>query len=367
MKRSTLRVLIAAILSFILIAACAPAPTPAPTAAPPTAAPVATTAPGTTAPAATAAPAASPTTAVTLPTRPIEFVISTAPGGGSDIYARAMQGIIEKYKFSPQPYLPVNKDGGSGAVAFQYVFEKKGDMHYVMITLNSFFTTIILQKDSLPFKVNDFTPIANLAFDPFFLWVTGDSPWKTAQDFVAAAKADSLTVAGTGSKQEDEVLFSLIQQKGGTKPFKFVPQSGGGAVAAQLAGGQVQATVNNPSEALSFYQSTPPKAKPLCTFSNTSPAAGPYKGLATCKSQGLDVGLEYFITRSVVASPGLTPAQVAFHVDVFKKVFESQDWKDFGEKNVLDLKFLSGTEFGKFLDDYNQLHIGVMKQAGWIQ
>lgn len=367
MKRSIFGYLFSASL-IAISAACAPAPTPAPTAAPPTAAPAATTAPGgTTAPAATAAPAASATTAVTLPTHPIEFVISTAPGGGSDIYARAMQGIIEKNKFSPQPYLPINKDGGSGAVAFQYVFEKKGDMHYVMITLNSFFTTIILQGSALPYTVKDFTPVANLAFDPFFLWVTGDSPWKTAQDFIAAAKADSLTVSGTGSKQEDEVLFTLIQQKGGTKPFKFVPQSGGGAVAASLAGAQVQATVNNPSEALSFYQSTPPKAKPLCTFSNASPAAGPYKGLPTCKSQGLDVGIEYFITRSVVAAPGLTPAQLAFHVDVFKKVFDSQDWKDFGDKNVLDLKFISGTEFGKFLDDYNQLHINVMKQAGWIQ
>ncbi len=364
MKRSTFRITICAFL-IVVIAACAPAPTPAPTAAPPTAAPVATSASAaTSAPAPTSAP---PTVATTQPTHPIEFVISTAPGGGSDIYARAMQGIIEKNKLSPQPYLPINKDGGSGAVAFQYVFEKKGDMHYVMITLNSFFTTIILQGSSLPFKVTDFSPVANLAFDPFFLWVGGDSPWKTAQDFIAAAKADSLTVAGTGSKQEDEVLFTLIQQKAGTKPFKFVPQSGGGAVAAQLAGGQVQATVNNPSEALSFYQSTPPKAKPLCSFASTSPASGPYKGLATCKSQGLDVGIDYFITRSVVAAPGLTPAQIAFHVDVFKKVFESQEWKDFGDKNVLDLKFLSGTEFAKFLEDYNQLHVGVMKQAGWIQ
>jgi putative tricarboxylic transport membrane protein len=357
MKRSALRVsVLVSVVVLAIAAACGPAPTAAPTSAPPTAAP-----------AVTSAPAASPTIAATLPTHAIEFVISTAPGGGSDIYARAMQGIIEKNKLSPQPYLPVNKDGGAGAVAFQYVFEKKGDMHYVMITLNSFFTTIILQKDTLPFGVKDFTPIANLAFDPFFLWVQGDSPWKTAQDFVAAAKADSLTVAGTGARQEDEVLFTLIQQKAGTKPFKFVPQSGGGAVAAQLAGGQVQATVNNPSEALSFYQATPPKAKPLCTFSNVSPATGTYKGLPTCKSQGLDVGFEYFITRSVVAAPGLTPAQIAFHVNVFKQVFDSQDWKDFADKNVLDLKFISGAEFAKFLDDYNTLHLNLMKQAGWIQ
>ena len=74
------------------------------------------------------APSATPTgsgsaSAAVQPTHPIEFVISTAPGGGSDIYARAMATIIENKKFSPQPVTPLNKEGGSGAVAFQYVFE----------------------------------------------------------------------------------------------------------------------------------------------------------------------------------------------------------------------------------------------------
>src|SRR5438876_11264228 len=153
------------------------------------------------------APSATPTSsgsasaaALIQPTHPVEFVISTAPGGGSDIYARAMATIIENKKFSPQPVTPLNKEGGSGAVAFTYVFDHKGDMHYIMITLNSFFTTIITQK--LPYKATDFTPIANMALDPFFLWVNEDSPWKTAQDFVAAAQKDSLTVAATGSKPE---------------------------------------------------------------------------------------------------------------------------------------------------------------------
>ena len=155
MKRFTLHTLIAAlVVTTFIVTACAPSATPAPTSAP-------------------------AVVTAAQPTRAIEFVISTAPGGGSDIYARKMQGIIEKNKLSPQPYLPVNKPGGSGAVAFQYVFEKKGDMHFVMITLNSFFTTLVLQKDSLPFQYKDFSPIANLALDPFFLWAQGDSPWNT--------------------------------------------------------------------------------------------------------------------------------------------------------------------------------------------
>src|SRR5690348_11664376 len=207
-------------------------------------------------PAATTAPAtgSAAASAATLenPTKPVEFVISTAPGGGSDIYARFMQGVIEKNKLSPQPVQPVNKEGGSGAVAFTYVFEKKGDMHYIMITLNSFFTTIITQK--LPYKATDFTPIANLALDPFFLWVNDDSPWKNAQDFVTAAKANSLVVAGTGSKQEDEALFDRIADTMGTKPFTYVPQTSGSTVAAAVAGhqGGVVASVNNPSEGLAL-------------------------------------------------------------------------------------------------------------------
>src|SRR5213595_2521332 len=227
------------------------------------------------------APSATPTSsgsasaaALIQPTHPVEFVISTAPGGGSDLYARAMASIIETKKFSPQPVTPLNKEGGSGAVAFQYVYEKTGDMHYVMITINSFFTTIITQK--LAFKATDFTPIANMALDPFFLWVNDDSPWKNAGDFVTAAKAGSISVAGTGSKQEDEALFRRIEDTMKTKAFTYIPQTSGATVAAALAGhqGGVNATVNNPSEGLQLYQAK--KLRPLCAFTPASPTAAAY-------------------------------------------------------------------------------------------
>jgi tripartite-type tricarboxylate transporter receptor subunit TctC len=301
---------------------------------------------------------------VQRPNRPVEFVISTAPGGGSDIYARFMQGIIEKNKLSPQPVQPVNKDGGAGAVAFQYVFEKKGDMGYIMITLNSFFTTLIVQK--LPFQATDFTPIANLALDPFYLWVTEDSEWKSSRDFIAAAKADELAVAGTGSKQEDEILFRRIQELAGTRPFRYVPQSGGGAVAAALAGKQVQATVNNPSEGLPFYQGSPRKLRPLCAFTPRRPGDGPFKDLETCNEQGLDIA-EYYVMRAIMGAPGLSAAQQKFWVDTFKQVYESADWQDFMSKNNLDPDFKSGEEFTKFIADYDKLHRDIAIKNGWQQ
>jgi tripartite-type tricarboxylate transporter receptor subunit TctC len=298
------------------------------------------------------------------PTRPVEFVISTAPGGGSDIYARFMQGVMEKSKLAPQPVTPVNKEGGAGAVAFQYVFEKKGDMHYIMITLNSFFTTLIVQK--LPFQATDFTPIANLALDPFYLWVNEESTWKTAEDFVKAAKETELTVAGTGSKQEDEILFLRIQALAGTKPFKYVPQSGGGTVASALAGNQVQASVNNPSEGLPFYSGSPRKLRPLCAFTPARPKEGAFKDLATCKEQGLDV-TDYFVMRAVMGPPGLNASQTKFWVDLFKGVYDSADWKDFMAKNNLEPDFRTGDEFKKFVGEYDKLHRDIATKNGWLQ
>src|SRR5437660_5340075 len=264
MTRSVIRTAAILVAALVTLSACATAN--APSATP------------------TASLASASAAAIIQPTHPVEFVISTAPGGGSDMYARAMATIIETKKFSPQPVTPLNKEGGSGAVAFQYVFEKTGDMHYVMITLNSFFTTIITQK--LAFKATDFTPVANLALDPFYLWVNEDSPWKTAQDFIDAAKKDSLTVAGTGTKQEDEALFRRIEDLMQTKPFTYVPQTSGATVAAALAGhqGGVVATVNNPSEGLALYNASPKQLRPLCAFLPASPTTGVYSGLATCKS-----------------------------------------------------------------------------------
>ena len=97
MSRSAIR--IAAILTAALVTLTACATANAPSATP------------------TASGSASAAAAI-QPTRPVEFVISTAPGGGSDIYARAMATIIENKKFSTQPVTPLNKEGASGAVAF---------------------------------------------------------------------------------------------------------------------------------------------------------------------------------------------------------------------------------------------------------
>jgi tripartite-type tricarboxylate transporter receptor subunit TctC len=206
-----------------------------------------------------------------------------------------------------------------------------------------------------------------MALDPFFLWVNDDSPWKTAQDFIDAAKKDSLTVAGTGSKQEDEALFRRIEDTMKTKPFTYIVQQAGSNVAAALAGhqGGVVATVNNPSEGISLFSASPKKIRPLCAFTKTSPTKGVYNGLATCSSQGLAID-DYYIMRAVVGPPELTPQQQAFWVDVFKKVSESTEWKAKIDEFFLTPDFRTGLEFRQFLLQYQQIHQDIATKFKWV-
>lgn len=292
------------------------------------------------------------------PTKPVEFVIMAGPGGGADIYARYISGQIDKNKLAPVPFVPVNRAGGAGAVAMEYTKGKAGDPHVIMITLSSFIMTPIQQK--LPFNWKSYTPIALLALDHFFLWVHQESPWKTVRDFVKEARARSVTVSGTGTKQEDELIFAFFQQRAGLKPLKYVPFKGGGDVAASLVGKQVEATVNNPSEGLPFY---PAKLRPLAVFADKRVSQFPE--LPTMKELGYDI--EYRMIRGIFAPPGISRDAQEYYVGLMKKVFNLPEFQKFLKDNVLDPTFMSGPEFVKWLEGYEAMHRDVMTRAGWAK
>src|ERR1700757_985578 len=75
---------------------------------------------------------AIPAQAAWQPQKPIEFVATAGPGGGTDNLARAVQNIITKYKLTDQPVVVVNKGGGSGAEGYVYGKASAGDPYKVI-------------------------------------------------------------------------------------------------------------------------------------------------------------------------------------------------------------------------------------------
>ena len=302
------------------------------------------------------------------PTRPVEFIIPAGTGGGADIMARTIQGIVSKHNLMKQPLLPINKSGGAGGEGFLDVKGSAGNPHKIIITLSNLFTTPL--ATGIPFNWKELTPVAMLALDEFVLWVNAEKPYKNVKEFLEAAKAANgqFKMGGTGSKQEDQIVTEAIQKSAGVK-FIYIPQAGGGAVAVQLVGNHVDATVNNPNEAVSHWRGG--KLRPLCVFDGKPM---PYKDaiagtmawgdIPTCTSQGLK--MEYLMLRGIFMTPGATPAQVNFYIDLFKKVRETPEWQELMKNGAFNQTFMSGADYVKWVAAAEQTHIGLMKEAGFL-
>src|SRR5215212_2946548 len=144
-------------------------------------------------------------TAAWEPTKSVEFIIPAGTGGGADQMARLIQGIVVKHSLMKQSLIPINKSGGAGAEGFLDVKASKGDPHKIVITLSNLFTTPL--ATGVPFSWKDLTPVTMMALDNFVLWVNSETPYKTAKDYIDAAKKagpNKFKMAGTGSRQEDQ-------------------------------------------------------------------------------------------------------------------------------------------------------------------
>ncbi|MGO3929488.1 Bug family tripartite tricarboxylate transporter substrate binding protein [Rhodopseudomonas pseudopalustris] len=311
----------------------------------------------------------APANADWQPTRPVEFIVPAGTGGGADQMARTLQGIVTKYNLMKQPLVVVNKSGGAGGEGFLDVKMAANNPHKIIITLSNLFTTPL--ATGIPFGWKDLTPVAMLALDEFVLWVNADKPYKTAQDFIDAVKkapAGSIKFGGTGSKQEDQIITVALEKATASK-LTYIPYKGGGEVAVQLVGNHIDATVNNPIEAVAQWRGG--KLRPLCVFDAkpmdySEPIADgqAWKDIPTCKSQGLDI--EYLMLRGIFMGPKATPDQVAYYVDLFNKVRETSEWKDFMKSGAFNTTFLTGPDFTKWIETEDKRHESLMREAGFL-
>jgi len=297
------------------------------------------------------------------PKKPIDFVIMAGKGGGADKMARLMQSVIEKHKLSSKPVVPNNKPGGSGAEALIHLKNAKGlnANHTIMVTLNSFYTTPMRQPN-LKVDSLSFAPIGRMAEDTFLLWVHKDSGINNFNEFVAAAKAkgNDWIMAGTGKGQEDQLLTDFLNRTYDLN-MKYVPYKGGGRVAKELAGKHANSTVNNPSEALGFYEAGTVKA--LAAF--TPDRIPLFNQAPTFNEMGKN--FSYFMQRSVVGAPGMSADAQAYYSNLFKKVYDSKEWQGYMKKKALRGKFLTGSALQSYWKENNDRHHTMLKQIGEIK
>ncbi|MFN0164248.1 MAG: Bug family tripartite tricarboxylate transporter substrate binding protein [Burkholderiales bacterium] len=303
------------------------------------------------------------------PTKSVEFIVPAGTGGGADQMARVMQSITAKHNLMKQPLVVVNKSGGAGAEGFLDIKNAKGDPHKIVITLSNLFTTPL--ATGVPFNWKDLTPVSMMALDQFVLWVNADTPYKTAKEFIDAVRAagpNKFKMGGTGSRQEDQIITVAMEKQTKTK-FTYIPFKGGGDVAVQLVGKHVDASVNNPIEAVAQWRGG--KLRPLCVFDDERM---PYRQKVTetmawsdippCKSAGIDV--DYLMLRGIFMAPGVTDAQRFFYVDLMKKIRATPEWRDLMERGAFNTTALIGDDYRTWVAKEEQRHLQLMREAGFL-
>jgi tripartite-type tricarboxylate transporter receptor subunit TctC len=286
------------------------------------------------------------------PNRPIEFVVAAGPGGGSDQLARTVQAVLQKYRLVNRPIVVTNKGGGSGTEAFVYARGAAGDPHKVIFATNN----VWLQPLATPvgYSLSDLSPVAVVALDEFFLWVKGDAPYADTAAFLNASRLrpGRMTMAGTASKDTDQVLVRQIEKVAGVT-FTYVPFRSGNEVVVQLAGGHVAANTNNPQESIAQWKAG--LVRPLCVF---RPTRLPFEGVAaqgrkwadvpTCAESGLPIE-RYQMPRTVWLPKGVTDEQVTFYVDLLRRVRDTDEWKAWITRGSQSDEFLSGQVFTDYI------------------
>jgi tripartite-type tricarboxylate transporter receptor subunit TctC len=295
------------------------------------------------------------------PNKPIDFIIMAGKGGGADKMARLMQGIVEKESLAERPLVPVNKSGGSGAEALMAAKSASDPDHTIMVTLNSFYTTP-LRQPGLEVDVLTFAPVARMAEDTFLLWVHADTGITTFEQWldVAREQGSKWVMGGTGSNSEDNIITDFLNTNYGLS-MKYIPYKGGGAVAKDVAGKQINSSVNNPSEAIGFWQSG--DMVPLVAFTNERLPMFPE--VPTLREKGGE--FSYFMQRSVVGAPGMSEEARAYYTELFTKVYNSEDWQAYKLKKSLMGDLMSGDQLSDYWRDQRDNHEQILRSSGAIR
>lgn len=289
----------------------------------------------------------------------LQVFVPAAPGGGWDQTARMMEQVLRAESLISGAQI-TNVGGAGGTVGLpQFVNQWQGRPHAIMIA-GMVMTGAIIANNSAT-TLDQTTPIARLTGEFLAVVVPASSPFNTAQDFIAALKADptKVPVAGGSAGGSDHILFGLMAKTAGVKPtdLSYVPFAGGGEALAALLGNQVAAGISGYGE---FSEQV--KAGTLRLLAISADKRQDGIDAPTLKEQGIDV--ELFNWRGVFAPPGITPDDKTALITLIETMAASDAWKAEAKKRSWTPILLTGDAYSQFLKEDTARIATILKDLG---
>jgi len=288
-----------------------------------------------------------PETRAEYPDQPIEFLIHAAPGGGSDLFCRAIAQGLDKEGIVKQKINVISRRGGGGTLALNYLASKKGNPYVLMHMTTSPLITLAI-RETTNIKFDEVTYIAKMAEFPNIVFVKYDSPYKTLKDLVAEAKTlppKTLSSGMSTTGGSEHILAHRIGRDAGVQ-FNIISFGSGGKVTAALLGGHIDMMIGNIEEQLGQVEAK--RTRPLATV--TEKRLPYFPDLPTAKEQGIDV--VYTQVRGFVAPQNVPDYAVKFWQDALAKFVKTQSYADLMKANFGVEAYAKGEDYKNFLIDY---------------
>ena len=293
--------------------------------------------------AAAVACAAAAASAQSYPSRTVEFIVHTNPGGGTEVFARLVTEIMTRDKLVSQPLIVQSRTGGAGVIAFTYAKGKRGDPHTVLTIATGSFLTAAARTD-LDLGLEHFTPLAFFARDPQGIIVNADSKYRTFKDLINDAKGqpDSIVCAVTSATGTARIMLWRLERETGTR-FKYVTFKAGSEAVVAVLGGHVPFTTENVSEAWAHIEAK--KMRVLAVTTEQRMPALPDVPTLTELGYKVQIGTG----RGFVMPAGVPKDAVAAMEALLEKVHKSARWRDYAVNNLYEDRWMGSAEFAKYL------------------
>ena len=302
---------------------------------------------------------AVPAFAQSFPGALIRIVVPAAPGGGTDILARAMSQQLST--MWGQTVIVENRSGAGGLIGTRAVIGATGDGHTLLMAATSAIMSLAVNKDEHPFEITrDLAPVSLVSAPPYILVAHPDVPAKNAAELIDHAKKNpgKLSYGSSGSGAASHLSGALFAQMAGIDML-HVPYRGMGPAVPDLLGGRIQLLF---APAITV---TPHIAAGTLRMIGTTGAARSrlFPDFPTIAESGLPKydSLGWF----GLFAPGPTPAALVSRISAdVKKVLDSEDLKKRLAEQGAEPEPSTPAQFREFVNADIRKWIALAKQAG---
>jgi len=280
------------------------------------------------------------------PDKSVEIVATNAPGGCSDRIGRILIKILQENRYVSTPINLVNRPGGGGSVAYNYINQHPGSGHFLVMGSRSLITNHIAGHGP---SYTEFTPVVRLFDEYIAVTVKPVSPIRTGKDLISFMKRDPTAMSfgiatSLGAPNHSGVAAAFKVAGVDLKKMKNVIFASGGAASTALLGGHVDVVPISVAFAASLLRNGQVR---LIAVTAPQRLPGILKDVPTWKEQGYDAVVSQW--RILIGPKGMTQGQIAYWENVMRRMMEADDWKKELEENFWSSNYQTSAESRRFL------------------